>query len=40
MKAMSAGIAPTVRRESARAPSSAPPNSEVEARMRRATIGG
>ena len=40
MKAMKAGIAPTTRSESARTPSSESPNSEVEARMRRATIGG
>ena len=40
MKATRAGIAPTTRSESARTPSSEPPNSEVEARMRSATIGG
>src|SRR5271169_6099724 len=40
MRAIKAGIAPTARSESARTPSSEAPNSEVEARMRRATIGG
>ena len=40
MKAIKAGIAPTTTSESARTPSSEPPNSEVETRMRRATIGG
>ena len=40
IKAIRAGIAPTTSSESARTPNSEPPNSEVEARMRRATIGG
>ena len=40
MNAMSAGIAPTRPSESARTPSSEPPNSAVDARIRRATIGG
>ena len=40
MKAIRAGSAPTRRSESARTPSSEPPNSEVETRMRSATIGG
>ena len=40
ISAMRAGIAPTKRRESARTPISESPNSAVEARMRRATIGG
>ncbi len=40
ISAMRAGIAPTTRRESALTPISEPPNSAVEARMKRATIGG
>ena len=40
MKAIKAGIAPTTKSESARTPNSEPPNSEVEARMISATIGG
>ena len=40
MNAMRAGIAPTRPSESARTPNSEPPNSAVEARMRKATIGG
>ena len=40
IRAISAGIAPTNRRESALTPNSEAPNSEVEARMRMATMGG
>ena len=40
IRAISAGIAPTMRSESARTPNSEPPKREVEARIRSATIGG